>query len=320
MLKRLVRPIYHGLRALFARHAARQMVDAYAEHHRAAQEVYRRAGGMGAGIALAKVGVRVQLPSDPGPVSLPADWLARVRRVGAAAAAGFDRSEACLFLPKIERIGLPAATAEIPAVQKKQVIAANLRDPLTIDGLAALAEPLVRTVEDSIYGSYALIDKVYIYRNLVSAIDDQVSWRWHYDNHLDQIIKVMIYLTDVAEDTGPFEYLRGERDAARIAPLPHAADTWISPVRLADWIDRGYRPVKALGPVGTIVLFDDNCLHKANQAARSHRDVVVFQFRPADFKPERPIDPRWTGSFLAEDVNPDPAVYRVLPKTRTYSG
>ena len=68
----------------------------------------------------------------------------------------------------------------------------------------------------------------------------------------------------------------------------------------------GCRPCAVTGPRGTLVLFNDNVIHRATLADRAHRDVVVLQLRPVD-APQRPfVDPRWTGSFQHLDFNRDP--------------
>jgi hypothetical protein len=315
----VIRAVYHGSRALLRRPQAMRIASAYRDQLRRAREDYRRRGGTGMGIDLERLGLRV-CPPDP-TLTLPADHAERVARVARAADQAFARSANCLFFPAVDRSVMPAATAEVPAVREGRVIAVNLIDPFTIDGLAELAAPLVVAAESSVFGASAIVDKAYVYRNVVSTAADQVSWRWHYDNHPDEICKIMVYLTDVSEATGPFEYLRREDGAAAtMRPLPHAADTWISPRRLAGWERQGYRPYKVVGGRGTVVLFDNNVVHKANRAREAHRDVVVFQLRPATFAPERALDPAWTGSFQNEDFNADPDVFRALPKSRTYSG
>jgi hypothetical protein len=188
--------------------------------------------------------------------------------------------------------------------------------------LSEVAEPLAAEAERTIFSSFAIIDKIYVYRNLVSKSEDMVSWRWHYDNHPDQIVKVMVYLTDVDEDSGPFEFLRSTAtgSAAVIPPWPHAADTWVNPRRLQRWKDQGFAPFRCVGPRSTIVLFDNNVVHKANRAATRHRDVMVMQLRPATFLAERRMDRRWTGSFEHEDFNSDPNDYRALRKRSLHSG
>jgi hypothetical protein len=66
--------------------------------------------------------------------------------------------------------------------------------------------------------------------------------------------------------------------------------------------------------MGTAILFDDNVLHRATLARTGHRDALVFQIRPAAFRPDSYIDPRWTGSFGHDDFNQDPTDYSAHPK------
>ncbi|MBA3935961.1 MAG: hypothetical protein H0X38_00715, partial [Planctomycetes bacterium] len=172
-----------------------------------------------------------------------------------------------------------------------------------------------------IYSSHALVDKVYIYRNPISESEELVSWRWHYDNHPVEVLKAMVYLTAVGEGDGPFEYLRNRAtgEAVTMPPLPLARDSRIAPARMAALLASGHEGFKVLGPAGTVVLFDDNVIHRANRAERHHRDVVVLQARPADFRQEHRIDGRFTGGFAHADFNPDPACYLAVTKKRTQS-
>jgi len=208
-------------------------------------------------------------------------------------------------------------TAALPEVINREVITIQLLDPLSLDGLPDLCEPLLDEIERTHYASFTLVDKVYVYRSPISEQTPRASWLWHYDNHPREMIKVMIYLTDVDEGTAPFEFLR-ERGSQRPAVgAPLAPLHWHSRVP-PDQVDRylagGYETHLATGPRGTVVVFDDNVIHRGTLAQTGHRDVLVLQLRPATFRARPRIDPRWTGSFLHCDVNADPA--ELAPRRR----
>ena len=76
--------------------------------------------------------------------------------------------------------------------------------------------------------------------------------------------------------------------------------------------------VKALTDHGldsrhALIVTDD--MHPGTLARTGHRDVLVLQVRPAAFRAEPRIDPRWTGSFLHHDFNRDPFDLRQHLKT-----
>ena len=182
-------------------------------------------------------------------------------------------------------------------------------DPFIIEGLHDLCEPLLQQLERTVYGSYAIVDKLYVYRSPVSRQVPSASWLWHFDNHPREVLKVMVYLTDVDEGTAPFEYLR-EQLSGRPLPgsplVPRFGHSRVADDEIERCVASGWERRVVTGPRGTILVFDDNIVHRATLARRAHRDVIVFQVRPADFKATPHIDPRWTGTFLHYNVNSDP--------------
>jgi hypothetical protein len=235
-------------------------------------------------------------------IDLPADYQSNVARVSEAVRSAFDRAT-----------GVRVVTSE----PGSEVIAIQLDAPLEIDGLADLSAPLIKQLEHRVFGSYAIVDKVYIYRSPVSGAAPRASWVWHYDNHPREVLKVMIYLTDVTEGSAPFEYLRDMHTGkpvpgAPIAPL-HVRSR-VDQSRVARWLGNGCRSTAVIGGAGTMIVFDDNVIHRGTIAREGHRDVLVFQVRPAAFRAEPHVDRRWTGSFQHIDVNGDP--YDITPRVK----
>ena len=123
---------------------------------------------------------------------------------------------------------------------------------------------------------------------------------------------------DVTEDTAPFDYLR-DRATGRpqlgspIAPLH--GDSRVSAEAIERRRASGADRQTVTGPKGTVIVFDDNVIHRGTLARRAHRDVVVFQIRPSLLKVEPRLDPRWCGTFAHRSFNPDP--HRVAPELRS---
>jgi hypothetical protein len=323
-LKRILKPIYGPPRTALQYFRARRINRAYDEQYADARAAYGK-DAQPARLAIAdlnQVGVRfLNGPESEGLVSLPADWNALVQRCAGAVAAAFERTENVLFLPAVERQGLPELTRDVSAMQRGEVISMQLRNPANLPGVKEIAGALVPQVQERVYGSYLIVDKVYVYRNVVSRQQEQVSWLWHYDNHPTPLLKLMIYLTDVDAGRAPFEYVR-HRDTRRglvFPPRPLLGNSRVPPERVDEYLRAGYERHLAVGPAGTAILFDDNVLHRATLARERHRDVLVLQIRPATFRPEHFVDEAWSGSFQHVDFNENPRQYAPRPKSKMLS-
>jgi len=299
----------------------RRINAAYAGHYKRARELYARAHGDGATAYARTPYPLLVVPPDMTGEGLQSTFLQQTRRLAIAADHAFALSERCFFLPPLKRLDGTPRTSDLPEVRARQILTAQLRSHADLDALDDVALAVVDLAQRSIYRAYAIVDKVYVYRNLVSQAEPIVSWRWHYDNHPREIIKAMIYLTDVGPRHAPFEYLRHREsgDPAAVDPLPTARDSRVTEAQLARFRAAGYDPFPVIAPAGTIIFFQDNLIHRATVAVDGPRDVAVLQLRPADFCPDAPINARWTGSFHHEDVNPDPNDYRTIAKARMHS-
>ena len=319
--KAVLRPFYAPPRTAVQYVRALRIARAYARNYRAARQVFRAVEPAPDPIVpeLADVGVTTVAPQAAGrALQTPSDFVDRVRTMAEEVDRRFASPHGSMFLPPVDRSALPDRTIEMDAVRRGLVISQQLKDPLTVPGIDTLCAELLPAIERHVFGCYVIVDKVYIYRNLVSRQPRQLSWLWHYDNHPTEVLKLMMYLTDVTERTAPLEYLRHRRSrkALTLIPKPMLGHSRISHARVEEYLANGYESHKATGPRGTVILFADNVLHRANIAEDAHRDVLVYQLRPATFHPERRIDRRWTGSFEHVDVNPDPDDYHVRPKPR----
>jgi hypothetical protein len=303
-------PLYRGKKILWR----------YTAHYRRARKVYQQETGQAhePAVSIYDLGVRVVSAGTPNPLlTLPADFDRLVERVAQGAAAALEQATNCTYFPAVPPESIAGRTSEIPAVANGSVISIKLRDPFAVEGLRELSDPLIEQLETKVFGSYVMVDKVYIYRSPICTQAPRASWIWHFDNHPQEMLKVMIYLTDVREDTAAFEYVCDRttgrpRYGAPLAPLH--GNSRVPNQEVERLLASGWRHEIVTGPKGTVLVFDDNVLHRGTLAKSSHRDVVVFQVRPATFKAVPHLDRRWTGSFGDLDFNRDPRV--VAPTQR----
>jgi hypothetical protein len=208
--------------------------------------------------------------------------------------------------------------------------ARRLTAPRSLRVAQHLAELLLPGLERNVYGSYVQIDKVYIYRSVPNeAVIARSSWRWHYDNHPAEVLKLMVYLTPVDEGCAPFEYLVDSEGVPVVVPPSRTGPaTWCDPPRwpysrvppeaINAFVAAGHLTKRVTGPRATFILFDNNIVHRANIAMSGHRDVVVFQLRPTLERLHPPLSPDWTGSHEHVDISPDPSRRSQEPKTTFY--
>jgi len=155
-----------------------------------------------------------------------------------------------------------------------------------IDGLELVPEITdfidaeLEQVLELYFQSFFKIYAVSLYRTLPTPDRPQSSFLWHQDNCPRQEIKLMIYLDDVAADTGAFRIKsrpmsetlreRGFLDRTKVAALQGELD------------DASATTVIEAG-VGTRILFENSrCIHRAISPLRAHRDVVTMVLIPSD--------------------------------------
>jgi hypothetical protein len=294
----------------------------YSRHYRQARRRYLDPSGLAEVRSVYDVGVVAMRPGDPPRFRLPADFAGRVARVARGAAAALDRPANCDFFPAVPVDGLASHTGELAAVTRGEVISIKLRDPFAVEGLQDLSEPLLNELERTVYRSHVIVDKVYVYRSPVTQQAPAASWLWHFDNHPREMLKVMVYLTDVGADSAPFEYLADANGRPRLgAPLaPLHGDSRVPAREIDRCLAAGWTREVVTGPAGTVLVFDDNVVHRGTLARAGHRDVVVFQVRPVTFRATPRLDPRWTGSFGHRDFNENPDDLAPVPRAAKAAG
>jgi hypothetical protein len=181
----------------------------------------------------------------------------------------------------------------------------------------SLAQTIVPQLEKNIFGCHVVMEALYAYRNVYRSAPERSSWMWHYDNNPKEIIKIMIYLSDVDETSGAFEIIcNDEGEAVKMSTYKIDHKKWhgapnnsrITEIQLKTMASEGYYPYKILGKKGTIAIFDNNIAHRASIPEPGNiRDAIVFMIRPWLAKEEKYINKKhcraWTGSSIF--MNPE---------------
>ena len=106
---------------------------------------------------------------------------------------------------------------------------------------------------------------------------------WHSDNHSEQILNLIVWLTDVDETCGPMQYitLKG-KVVSREFSSPAGGKNLES--QSAKILNTGGVIKNCTGSVGTAFLFDNNIYHRATPPCKRDRDALKLQIRISNYK------------------------------------
>lgn len=139
--------------------------------------------------------------------------------------------------------------------------------------------PLIDPILGAFYRSRYYVRDVYCYRTQ-PVPQAQGSYEWHRDNYPPGSLKVMTYLTDVPSSRqGPLSVAAGTRHGF-FPELGKIGDRYAAET-VAD-----RRVVDCVGPAGTIIIFDNNSIHRATDPTQGQRDVINFTVFPSVLPPE----------------------------------
>jgi phytanoyl-CoA dioxygenase PhyH len=138
-----------------------------------------------------------------------------------------------------------------------------------------------------------------------AGADERIaSQRWHRDPEEEHVVKVFLYLSDVTEGAGPFEYVKGSPPGNRFGHLWPWGEGKAKPT---DEEMAGAAPaeerVTLTGPAGTMIFCDTSGFHRGGfakttprvlsiwsyvspGAAKGHRFEVDLEGREAELSPE----------------------------------
>jgi len=111
------------------------------------------------------------------------------------------------------------------------------------------------------------------------------SQRWHRDPEDEHIVKVFVYFSDVDEEAGPFEYVRGSTAGGRYGDLWAWGDGHRYPP--PDELEASVAPEDRLtvtGPAGTVILCDTGGFHRGGFARTKPRILSISTYLRPDRK------------------------------------
>lgn len=146
------------------------------------------------------------------------------------------------------------------------------------------------------------------------AVDRVKSQQWHRDPWDEHITKVFVYFSDVYEDAGPFEYVRGSAPGGPHGDLwpwqPEGVyppqDEFEAAVPRSDW-------VTATGPAGTVIFCDTSGFHRGGWAKSKPRILSVHTYVGSASTKQ----PRFELDGSIDDAGLSPAARSALSTSRS---
>lgn len=132
-------------------------------------------------------------------------------------------------------------------------------------------DPLVRPILKAFYRSNYYYRDVECYRTQPPAVKDEFegSFAWHRDNYPPGCLKVIVYMTDVLKpEAGPLVYAPGSH--AGFKPELGGYGPRIPREDVEGKL--ALRP--CLGSKGSVVIFDNNGVHRASRPSAGTREVL----------------------------------------------
>jgi hypothetical protein len=113
-----------------------------------------------------------------------------------------------------------------------------------------------------------------------SGADKRIaSQRWHRDPEEAHVVKVFLYLSDVDEEAGPFEYIRGSSTGGRYGELWPWSQGDLHPPE--DELYRAVAPedrATLMGPIGTMIFCDTGGFHRGGFARTKPRILSTWSY------------------------------------------
>jgi len=164
-------------------------------------------------------------------------------------------------------------------VKKKQDIP-NVRELYQINDLNL--EDLYKIIIpyfEKIYNSYLKVIDNKIKKHFVGKHPKLGAFKWHYDNHPNLIINIMIYLNDVNKDDGGFEFITIKNKIIKFNFSQPSGNK-----DMESFINKNYDKIKinqVTGNKGTLFYFDNNIIHRASPNVNKERTVLLIQLYPS---------------------------------------
>ena len=111
-----------------------------------------------------------------------------------------------------------------------------------------------------------------------NAPDRIASQQWHRDPEDEHVVKVFVYLSDVDEESGPFEYVRDSTTGGRYGDLWSWGGKRYPPQGDLEAVTSPEDRLVVTGPAGTMIVCDTGGFHRGGFARTKPRVLATFTY------------------------------------------
>lgn len=162
---------------------------------------------------------------------------------------------------------------------KQKPFIKNVSQRYLLDVNDVLVSKLLRKIMpyfEKIYNCYLKIIDFKVLKHF-KGNHKEGAFIWHYDNHPKTITNVIIYLNDVKENGGGFEYITINNKIVKQKFIKPAGGRYME-----TFIKNNVVKINQVtGNKGTIFFFDNNIIHRAGTSLINNREAILLQVYPS---------------------------------------
>ena len=170
----------------------------------------------------------------------------------------------------------------------------EIEDPFQYDEVSNILNLVKSQIEEKISSCYLTTNRIQIIRNIHTDREKSSSWLWHYDNNSKFHFKLFIYLSDVDENSSPFQCIarkEGDKECSFAAVQTSRKSTATLPAEFPEsrvpksitksLLKKDWKVRSIHGPKGTYFFFDPNIIHRATVPNKGFsRDALIYHLHP----------------------------------------
>ena len=163
---------------------------------------------------------------------------------------------------------------------KKREFISKISEIYELDMSDIIMERLLKKIIpyfEKIYNSHLKVVDLKILKHFKGG-HKKGAFLWHFDNHPRSIINIIIYLNDVTENSGGFEYIKMNNKIVKKMFCPPAGNK-----NMEGFVNNNnlIEIKQMLGKKGTIFYFDNNIVHRAGASLTHNREAILIQVYPS---------------------------------------